>query len=213
MIDFTDDDMPDIAAGFPIDDGVPMNNTKAKQEAERVTKHTEVNIPPEELVTSIIARPGSYDACLLGLAQAYESQRERIADLEDDVERLRPVNPFVPEVLYRDEDSDTDIETSPTGGIDIVQRDHNCDSVETSLTSLTKAEGRQLATALAKWAGLSVVEWIPVGHCCGPAGMQALLTDGGRVNIGTIEFAGHYKWGYGALPTHYIPLPKPPEAT
>jgi hypothetical protein len=153
---------------------------------------------------------------MLALAKAYESQRERIADLEDDVERLRPINPFVSEVLFRDDDSDMDIETSSCGGIDIVQRDHEGRAIETTITN---AQGLELASALSEWAGLSVVDWRPICELkSGP--VSALLfipTDLGSDMECSHE--GYLRNGaelqtfvQAASATHWAPLPKPPEA-
>ena len=141
-----------------------MNNTKAKQEAERVTTRN-VNVPPEDLVAFIIARPGNYDACLLGLAQAYEAQRERIDDLEDDVERLRPREPFVPDRIFdlSVEGHALEIFTECKGGltVDVVNSEGGLETL-----ILDKDQSHQLATALAKWAGLSVIDqpthWAPL---------------------------------------------------
>jgi hypothetical protein len=164
----------------------------------------------------VIATPNAHTNSMVTLAQAYESQRERIADLEDDVERLRPINPFVSEVLFRDDDSDMDIETSSCGGIDIVQRDHEGRAIETTITN---AQGLELASALSEWAGLSVVDWRPICELkSGPVSALLLIpTDLGSDMECSHE--GYLRNGaelqtfvQAASATHWAPLPKPPEA-
>jgi len=183
-----------------------MNNTKAKQESERVTVYRH-DMKPCELAVHITTNPGAYGASHVELAKAYEAQREHIADLEDDVERLRPISPFVPEVLFRDEDNDTDIETSIHGGLDIVQRDHNGSAIE---TNLTKTESHQLATALAKWAGLDGVEWREIKY---PPEDGAFVLIGGSkdTSLGYVTDADNWQYSCRrASITHWAPLPKPP---
>lgn len=161
------------------------------------------------LAVNVSTNPNNYTPGVRSLAKAYEHQRERIADLEEDVERLRPKEAFVPEVLFEYDDvgDEIKIETGRTGGLIVFATNPNGDG---PYLKLDKDTSTRLTTALNKWAGLDGVEWKPVGACCGPAGMSVLMTDGKRVDVGTIEFAGHYEWPYGNTPTHYIPLPKPP---
>ena len=172
----------------------------------------------DDFAARVVAAGTMFGEPMLALAKAYESQRERIADLEDDVERLRPINPFVSEVLFRDDDSDMDmdIETSSCGGIDIVQRDHEGRAIETTITN---AQGLELASALSEWAGLSVVDWRPICELkSGP--VSALLfipTDLGSDMECSHE--GYLRNGaelqtfvQAASATHWAPLPKPPKA-
>ena len=162
------------------------------------------------LAVDIVAKPDAYTTPMLALAKAYESQRERIADLEDDVERLRPINPFVSEVLFRDDDSDMDIETSSCGGIDIVQRDHEGRAIETTITN---AQGKELASALSEWAGTGDgVQWREISDP--PVhGVDVLMYGYGNYARGYMHGLGRC-WAYGdsETPTHWAPLPKPPEA-
>ena len=89
--------------------------------------HTFPDTPtPDELARRIAVTPDAHSQGLRDLAAAYESQRERIADLEEDVERLRPREPFVPEVLFSINMSGPRfcIETECRGGLTATM-DHN----------------------------------------------------------------------------------------
>jgi hypothetical protein len=189
-----------------------MNNTKAKQEAERVTKHIDPTgcTSLTNLAAKIVAKPAVYGAEIWALAQAYESRGERIADLEDDVERLRPREAFVPETLafYSSGGIDTHIETERQGGITIT-----VDGDDGSYATVAdKAQATQLTTALAKWAGVGGVGWRSVDDPP-KAIVDVLLTNGSAVSLGLRHHDGVWNWSYAKEPTHWAPLPKPPEAT
>lgn len=188
MISFEDDDMPDIAAGLPIDDGPTMTtqltpptnddgatrllehyrgkglSQQAARELVDITpsspaKAYDPNIPPEDLVATIITRPGNYDACLLGLAKAYESQRERIADLEEDVERLRPPETYAVQELFSYvgvDDRKIVFETDCEGGMDIELSGGTSDKC--AGFRLSRGPSTQLAAILSEWSGVGARE-------------------------------------------------------
>ena len=162
------------------------------------------------LAVDIVAKPDAYTTPMLALAKAYESQRERIADLEEDVERLRPREAFVPEDIFECEADELELSftTQSIGGLIVTHSGLDGDYA----TVLTKEQTTQLTTALAKWAGLDGVEWKSIGTTCGLTGIRALLTDGKNVCEGFIEPKGSTTWTFIGQPTHWAPLPKPPKA-
>lgn len=189
-----------------------MSNTKAKQEAERVTVYRH-DMKPCELAVHITTNPGAYGASHVELAKAYESQRERIADLEDDVERLRPREAFTPETLFEFDSLNTKvlIDTDSGGGLCIDATDIVTDS--DVVTMLTKGQSHQLAQALATWAGLpSGVEW---HENIDPPPMDTYILIGGSKNTSVGYCNSSSGWQESCRMsgvTHWAPLPKPPEA-
>ncbi len=170
----------------------------------------------DRLAAHIIAKPGHYDPNHYNLAKAYEAQRERIADLEDDVDRLRPREAFVPEVLFEYDSLNTKvlIDTDSGGGLCIDATDLVTDS--NVVTMLTPEQSHQLTTALSKWAGTrDGVEWRPIGDppSATLVGADFLLADIERVVTSSAKDS-IYWWGdcKKAGFTHWAPLPKPPEA-
>lgn len=171
------------------------------------------------LAVDIVAKPDAYTTPMLALAKAYESQRERIADLEEDVERLRPKDKFAPVTLFEYDSLNTKvvIDTDSGEGLCIDATDLVTDS--NVVTMLTKPQATELASALSEWAGLSVVDWRPICELkSGP--VSALLfipTDLGSDMECSHE--GYLRNGaelqtfvQAASATHWAPLPKPPEA-
>ncbi len=161
----------------------------------------------ESFAAKIVAKPAVYGAEVWALAHAYEAQRERITDLEDDVERLRPREAFVPEVLF--EHDGLCIETECCGGLSVATRD---DDEQPWHVVTDKEQSHQLTTALAKWAGLDGVEWNFIGPMSRPIG-DVLLTNGSAVSVGFCHHDGVWNCMFPGQPTHWAPLPKPPEAT
>lgn len=119
-----------------------------------MTKH----IPNvDRLVSDVIANwEESGSLQMLNLAKAYEHQRERIADLEDDLERLRPKDTAVAEVVFEASDGISDIKITSDG--------ENCLEVSVDSTggyhsetyALDEHQSADLARKLADWAGISV---------------------------------------------------------
>jgi hypothetical protein len=130
--------------------------TKSQQEAERVTLHKSAKPLDDNLqYISIIAghvrkKSGLSQTAALELAEAIPGLLERIADLEDDVERLRPKEGFKPVRLFEVKEGDRNlvVETEPGGGLDF--ESENPDLY--ICVSLTNAQGIELAAALTKWA-------------------------------------------------------------
>jgi len=156
--------------------------------------------------------PGGYPQNVRALAKAYESQRERIADLEDDVERLRPKGKFEPVKLFDYDSGNTKvlIDTDVGGGICIDTTDLATEAEV--ITVLTKEQGIKLAKSLAEWAGLSVVEWRRVDDDIAPhiKGMYLTSSDG---YVSSAVCYGHDNIVAMMPPCkieHYAPLPKPP---
>jgi hypothetical protein len=184
-------------------------NQLVNASASKPVKDYDTNIPPEDLVVAIIARPGNYDACLLGLAKAYESQRERIADLEEDVERLRPREAFEVETLFEHTNSKANLTvyTDECGGIYFAAVDLEDD--EQVASEIPRDESLELTTALNKWAGLDGVEWREICTADKPPN-RVLLTNGNVVDVGHSSIMGAWNWDSVTVPTHWAPLPKPP---
>jgi hypothetical protein len=161
----------------------------------------------------VIATPNAHTNSMVTLAQAYESQRERIADLEDDVERLRPKDKFAPVTLFEYDSLNTKviIDTDSGEGLCIDATDLVTDS--NVVTMLTKPQATELASALSEWAGTGDgVQWREISD---PPrdGADVLMYGYGNYARGYMHGLGHC-WAYGdsEKPTHWAPLPKPPEA-
>lgn len=170
----------------------------------------------DELVATIVAKPDMYAVGMVAVAKAYESQRERIADLEDDVDRLRTRKPFVPEVLFECEADGVELqlETQCRGGLTVTHRGDDGDY----RSVLTALEATQLTTALLKWTGTGdSVEWRsvddpPDGHLD-----QVLLMDDRNDNRSNVcswhKVKGEGGWPFIMKPTHWAPLPKFPKVS
>lgn len=196
-----------------VDDAAPMatpgNPTKD-------TMHTfpepDINETASFLAVKISTDPDRFTPGMRALAKAYESQRERIADLEEDVERLRPKEAFVPEVLFQHSSSSASmiVETKEHGELFM----SISSAVEGIPITITPEKGIELTTALSKWAGLDGVEWREIKGEGKPDDIKdlvdVLLTDGTRTGIGCWcpDWNG-WNWPRGNL-THWAPLPKPP---
>lgn len=181
-------------------------NAAASKPAEPDASTTDADMA-SDLVATIIAKPEMYAVGMQLVAKAYESQRERIADLEDDVERLRPREVFVPEVLLSHEG--LCIETKPDGELFLSLRVIGDDFMHTTLPA---EQSHQLTTALAKWAGLDGVEWREIASDQKTDG-KVLLMDGDFISSGHTSIMGGWNWPGIRPPTHWAPLPKPPVTT
>jgi hypothetical protein len=104
-----------------------------------------------ELAADVMVHHRHNTAASVKLARAIPGLLERIADLEDDVEQLRPREPFVPVTLLRHDDQSLslEIETECRGGLMFIM-----DGDDGSyLTVLDRSTSTELTTALSKWAG------------------------------------------------------------
>lgn len=109
---------------------------------------------PDEFAVKVIATPNAHTDNMVALAKAYESQRERIADLEDEVDLLRPVEAFVSETIYAASDAEKEIEIECLGtGLLRVTVDDTDEGCAVDI-DLDEVQATNLATNLARWAGL-----------------------------------------------------------
>ncbi len=242
---FNDDDIPDIAAGLPIDDGSIMNTfpDPPKSPDDAATRllayykesgvslevaqslvdchqqEAHAHTPPDPTDASHIAvkistHPDNYTPGIRALAKAYESQRERIADLEEDVERLRPREAFVSKTLFEGAGADVNgdkltVETERRGGLNF-QIEGAGDDGDYTCLDIAKDQATQLTTALAKWAGITV--WRPISEV--PPNKDDVVAVGNKFAPSvTIYMKDAHEWhdecqrcGF----THWAPLPKPP---
>lgn len=168
-----------------------------------------VGAAASEFAVKVIANPTAYTTAQLALAKAYESQRERIADLEEDVERLRPREAWVPVPVFKSSSAEKEIEIECLGAgllrVTVDDTDEGC-AVD---IDLGEVQSMDLSYALLKWSGVGGVEWTPIDSGLKPPG-RLLLSNDNVVDVGHSSIMGAWNWDSVTVPTHWAPLPKPP---
>lgn len=194
-----------------VDDAAPMatpgNPTK---DTMNTFPEPDINETASYLAVKISTDPDKYTPGMRALAKVYESQRERIADLEEDVERLRPKEAFVPVTVFKSSNAKKDIEVESLGDglLRVTVEDEN--SHDYVGIDLPKEKGLELTTALAKWAGLDGVEWRSIDNPPDNDRLLLFTASGTTMTSAGYINSGIYIWAYDKAPTHWAPLPKPP---
>ncbi len=168
------------------------------------------------MAANIVANPNRFMPVSVMMARSVSALLERIADLEEDVERLRPKAVFVVEKIFETPylgGRRLVVETESRGGLNFEVDDE--DATDYMCVDLTPEQTGGLAGALAKWACLDGgVEWRSIDDPPGD-GRQVIFIDKDDHDLIS---SGHFGprhgcpvWGFGASkPTHWAPLPKPP---
>lgn len=209
--DFTKlaDEAASFVSGLEIQDTYAAN--RLDPHAMNTFPEPDINEAASYLAVKISTDPDRFTPGMRALAKAYESQLERIADLEEDVERLRPKEAFVPVTVFKSSNANKEIEVESLGDglLRVTVEDEN--SHDYVGIDLPKEKGLELTTALAKWAGLDGVEWQEIDD---PPedGVEVLRLHGnGYVDSGEATKHGYRNGGcLGTKATHWAPLPKPP---